>query len=155
MDDKDPPIQPQDYLSGVKVIDFGEARVARGMSRRPYSSCKHMNMVYDTQERRIWCEDCESNVDPFDAFRTLVEQYAAAESRINRIKNEANEAAQFTLRSRAAKHIDKAWRSRRMVPCCPHCTGALLPEFFADGVGMSVSAELARRKHGFAEDKSK
>lgn len=148
MEDKDPPITPADFISGVKVIDFGEARIARGYTRRPYSSCKHLNLVYDTQERRVWCEDCERNVDPFDAFKILVENYAAAEGKVNRLKQEATEAAKFSIRSRAAKAIDDIWRKRRMVPCCPHCTGPLLPEFFANGVGSTASAEIARRKFG-------
>jgi hypothetical protein len=46
--------------------------------------------------------------------------------------------------SRAAKEVDKVWRSRHMAPCCPHCKTALLPEDFANGVKRAVSKELAR-----------
>lgn len=147
-DKKDPPIIPQDYIGGVTVIDFGEARISRGMSRRHYSTCNHRKLVYDQQERRIWCQDCERDVEHFDAFRIIVEQFAAAAANVKERQEKIAEAEAATIISRAAKNIDKEWRSRRMAPCCPHCKEALLPEFFANGIGNMCSAELARRKHG-------
>ena len=47
MSEKTPPIVEQEYLSGLKVVDIGDLRVARGMSRRPVSTCHHRPLVYD------------------------------------------------------------------------------------------------------------
>lgn len=143
-DQKDPPIQPLDYLSGVTVVDFGEARVARGMSRRPHSACKHGQLVYDKDERRVWCRDCETNVDAFDAFIILVENYSKAWAQVEDARRKLKSAMDHQLVSRAAKEIDQVWRGRHLTPCCPHCNEALLPEDFANGCGMQVSRELAR-----------
>ena len=49
----DAPIEPQEYLSGPTVVDIGDLRVARGLSRRPFSGCAHHSLVYDNKERRI------------------------------------------------------------------------------------------------------
>jgi len=125
---KTAPIKGQEYLHGVKVVDFGDLRVSRGLSRRPYSGCKHLSLVYDKSERRIWCEDCETDVEPFDAFLGLVERFSEVEERINRTLTEAHEASKFSLISRAAKSIDKDWRSKKMVPACPHCHAGIWPE---------------------------
>ena len=35
---KDPPIIETEYLHGLSVIDIGDARVSRGLSRRPVSA---------------------------------------------------------------------------------------------------------------------
>lgn len=67
------PIEPHDYLYGVKVVDIGDIRAARGMTRRPVSTCNHRRQVFDDKERRIWCSDCESELEPFDAYMRLVE----------------------------------------------------------------------------------
>jgi len=41
-DDKnDPPIIEQEYIAGVRVVDIGDYRVARGMTRRAHNSCPH------------------------------------------------------------------------------------------------------------------
>ncbi len=142
----DAPIEPQDYLYGVKVVDIGDLRVARGLTRRPLSTCNHMRQVYDDKERRIWCSDCESELEPFDAFMVMVGQMDSHWKRLQRRAREVAEAEQFALRSRAAKVMDEAWRSTTMAPLCPHCNEALMPEDVAKGVARaSKSLIIARR----------
>ncbi|QEA38625.1 hypothetical protein FGL86_05720 [Pistricoccus aurantiacus] len=139
----DMPIEPQDFCGGVKVVDFGDLRVARGLTRRPVASCRHLHLVYDNNERRVWCEDCESEVEPFDAFKAVCENIDSATNRLKRREQEVKEAEQFATRSRAVKALDKAWRSHHQAPMCPHCREALLPEDFSSGA-MTTGRELAR-----------
>lgn len=150
-DDKDPPIEPQEYVGGVRVVDIGDARVSRGMSRRPYASCSHRHLHYDSQERRVWCPDCEKNIDPFDAFTKLVEHFHQATGRLKRREAAIVDSESHTLISRAAKRVDEAWRSRTTAPGCPSCHEALLPEDFADGIKSRKSLELARAKRKAAK----
>lgn len=139
----DVPIEPQEYLYGVKVVQIEDIRVARGMTRRPRTACRHRKLVYDEKERRIWCSDCESEVESFDAFINLVEKYSGAVDRINRRSIELAEAEKFQIRSRAAKVMDEAWRSTTMAPLCPHCNNALMPEDVVGGLA-SMSKEFVR-----------
>lgn len=142
-DEKDTPIDPQSYRFGVNVIDIGDIRVARGKSRRPHSACKHRRMHYDPWERRIWCPDCERDLEPFDAFVALAENSATFSDLMRRREQAVAEAERFSLRSRAAKALDEVWRSRNMVPICPTCHHGLLPEMFSKGCGTQVSREYA------------
>lgn len=146
MDEKDPPVEPLDYRHGPTVVDIGDVRVSRGMSRRPHSSCKHMRMCYDTHERRIWCQDCERDVEPFDAFKILVEHNATAWAKIKRRLDEVKAAESASIRSRAAKALDEVWRTRNMVPACPTCSHGLLPEMFANGVGTRLGRDYAEAR---------
>ena len=139
----DAPVEPQEYLYGVKVVQIEDLRVARGMTRRPASSCRHKNLVYDDKERRIWCSDCEAEVEPFDAFVGIVEVFSAGMSSLQRRRRELDEAEKFQLRSRAAKVMDDAWRSTKMAPLCPHCNTAILPEDVAAGVASTSKALVA------------
>ncbi len=141
----DTPIEPQDYTCGLKVADIGDIRVARGQTRRPRSSCRHRHMVYDKAERRVWCEDCESEVEPFDALMLIAEQMDGHVKRLQRREREVREAEQFAIRSRAAKKLDEYWRGRSVVPLCPHCSEALLPEDVITGLA-ATSPELVRAK---------
>jgi len=122
------PIEPQNYLYGVKVIDIGDARVKRGKSRRPIGCCPHKNLHYDTAERRIWCSDCEADVEGFDAFVVLVENFDRGFKRMKDREEKVLAAEQSALVSRAAREMDVHWRKRSTVPLCPHCSTALLPE---------------------------
>lgn len=141
-DEKDPPIEEPGFIGGVKVIDIGDIRVARGLSRRAHSSCPHARMVYDQNERRIWCKDCERDVEPFDAFKGIVEQYSRAYDGLMRRIEQVSMAEKFAARSIAVKKLDEVWRSRNLVPCCPHCSGGLFPEDFKNGVS-SMGREYA------------
>ena len=142
----DAPIEPQDYLYGPKVVQIEDLRVARGLTRRPRSSCSHRQLVYDDKERRVWCADCEREVEPFDAFTQVVAVFQKAKSDIDRRRQTLAEAEAFQIRSKAAKVMDEAWRRRNMAPLCPHCRAAILPEDVAGGVTeVGKKFVLARR----------
>lgn len=138
----DNPIEPQNYPFGLNVVDIGDIRVTRGKTKRPQLICRHRNMNYDREERRIYCPDCETDVDPFDAFMALVENWDAV-TKAHIKKSEAlNSALKFQIRARATKVIDEVWRQRKVVPMCPACNQGLLPEDFVNGVDV-VSKEWA------------
>ena len=146
-DDKDPPIVAQEFLHGVKVVDFGDLRVSRGFSRRPFSLCHHRNMVYDDAERRVWCNDCEKNIEPYDAFTSVVKNYNAAYKHLETLRLEAVEAREHSLFLLACKKIEKVWRGRKLAPACPHCKRGLLPGDFSDNFTKTSSKlEIAMRK---------
>lgn len=139
------PIEPQDYQHGTTVVDIGDLRVARGLTRRPASTCRHRNMHYDSRERRVWCPDCKGDVDPFDAFMLVVENYDEAYRRLLRVQADAKEAMAAGLRSIAARNVDQIWRGRTMLPCCPACHAPLFPEDFVKVVA-AVGREIAYAK---------
>lgn len=143
---KDPRIEPLDYISGVKVVDIGDLRVARGMSRRPASACGHLHLNYDSQERRIWCSDCEQNVDPFDAFTKLTEHFDRANADLRRRQEVMQEAEEHAIVSIAAKVIDKAWRRQGSVPACPVCGHGIFPEDFKRGLPSSLGKDFAAHR---------
>lgn len=148
------PIEPQDYLYGVNVVDIGDLRVARGKSRRVPSTCRHLRLAYDSNERRIFCQDCENDVEPFDAFMQLVERHHYLEAKAEKMRQDAA----HTIISRAGKRMDEAWRSRNMAPCCPRCSMAILPEDVIDGLSMTnkeweVRRRAARAQRAAAQEK--
>ncbi len=142
----DEPIEEQAYLSGVTVVDIGDIRVARGLTRRPHSACRHKRLRYDPRERRVWCADCEKDVDSFDAFVQLTEQYHRAYVDMKDRQQRLDEVERFQARLIATKTIEKAWRSTTMVPACPSCGNGLFPEDFrCEPTMLGKDYALARR----------
>lgn len=139
----DPPIKEQNFLV-KQVVDIGDYRVARGISRRPHSLCLHNNLMYDPAERRIWCSDCERTLDPFDAFMGIVERFQTI-SRVYDARLKSVEMAESSLLHRiAAKALDKIWAAR-MAAVCPHCRGALTADDMRDPSRTSLEIEMQRR----------
>lgn len=141
---KVPPIEAKEFLSGVKVVDIGDYRVARGLSRRVPSTCAHNNMVYDSKERRIYCPDCENDVEAFDAFEAIVYGYNHALEKLKRFREEVATAYREALHRIAARSLDKTWRSK-MLPCCPHCSRGLMPDDMIKPSLVSKEFEAAQR----------
>lgn len=150
-DGRDPPIEAVDYIGGVTVIDFGDIRVQRGMTRRPHSMCPHAHLRYDANERRVWCADCEHDVEGFDAFKLLVEQFSAAFGGLERKARDLADAEKHLVRSIAAQTLDRAWRRHSTVPACPYCGNGLFPEDFKNGVS-TLGIEFARARRAKAQE---
>jgi hypothetical protein len=144
-DRKDPPIITQEYLAGLKVVDIGDIRVSRGLSRRPWSACKHRSMRYDEKERRVWCADCETDVEGFDAFLIVCQHFSAAANRLEKERAAIEEAKSHNLIRIAAKRMDEHWRRKNMVPACPHCNAGLFPEDVPKMSSVNREWETVRR----------
>ncbi len=139
------------------VIDLAEVRVAFGLPRSTARVCRHKALVYNRGERRIWCTDCESTVDPFDAFMTLTTYFHDMESAVRSKLARAIEAEAATLVKRASKNLDRQWNGKHpMAVSCPHCHNGLLPEdFLSGGSAVSRDIEIARRKRAHANKENK
>lgn len=126
------------------VVDIGDLRVARGYSRRPIMMCHHHQIVIDEKERRLWCKDCEQEVDPYDYIKVFITQYRIARSKLIQERDEIEESKRFSARLIATRVLEKAWRKKNTVPCCPHCKRGISPEDVAQGV-QSMDKNLASR----------
>jgi hypothetical protein len=76
----------------------------------------------------------------------LVDYLHKAELSIKRRQEKLKELETFQLRTRAAKRMDEYWRRHNMVPCCPHCNAALMPEDVASGRLPTTSKEFELKR---------
>lgn len=139
---RDPPIERRDFVT-PQVIDFGDVRVARGLSRRPFNNCPHTNLVYDRTERRVWCETCETTLESFDAFMVFVEYFQRMHNDAERKLKDAAEARAAVIHRIAARTLEATWRAKLAWPCV-HCHSGILPEDI-NGNAVSRDIEVARR----------
>jgi ribosomal protein S27E len=149
-EDSDPPLIVRDDMTpfGAQVIDLANVRIQFGVpDPKRGRPCDHLNLLYSTAERRVWCEDCTRTIDNFDAFMVFTKYFREMEAAARAKMAVAKQAEAATINRRAAKVIDSAWSGHQMAVCCPRCGGGLLPEDFAFGVSqVSAEIERARRK---------
>jgi ribosomal protein S27E len=137
----DHPIKP--HKDGDNVISLAGVRIARGFSTEKYSEkCHHHNIVFDSSDRRIWCEDCTRTLDAFDAFLIFTRYFEDMDCEARSKLHTAQEAMKSTARLRATKALDKIWSGNVMAVSCPHCKKGLLPEDFSEGARSSWSRDL-------------
>lgn len=129
---------------GAQVVDIGEFRLTRSRTFT-FDGCKHKHLTLNDEGEFVTCDDCKMQVGTYAALRMLVERWDLLQERLNRQQAAIAEAAGKTIGLRAAQRVEQAWRSRTMVPTCPHCSAAIFPE---DGFGSSAvnkAFAIARR----------
>jgi hypothetical protein len=149
IDDEDnTPVSKVDFLHGVKVVDIGDMRVSRGMTRRSRATCRHLHLTYCDTERRIFCDDCQQTITGYDAFISMVEFFDRQIQHLKAIDKKIKEAQEHNLRRLVTKALDDEWQKHASIPCCPHCSAGLLPDDFLTKRIRTTSKEMemARRK---------
>lgn len=130
----------------ARVVELADVRVARGITTA--KTCDHKKLVYDSSHREIYCEKCGKQIEHFDAFMVLVDNFLDMNASVQRRLANAKEAESAHVHMKAAKNISDAWRGpNKYAVACPHCRGGILPEDFANGPGIvSRELELKRRQ---------
>lgn len=129
-----------------KVIQFGEARLRlRGRRGWKDERCKHLSLTYDDNGEIVTCDDCNAQVTAFWAMKMLAEHYDKAMQAVEARSQHVAEQTSRNLHLMAARKVEKAWRSRSMVPCCPHCDAGIFPEDGLGGTQINRQIEMARR----------
>lgn len=129
-----------------EIVYIGAGKFERIWQER----CPHKHLTYDPAERTVQCKDCNRFVDGFEAFLIAVRYWKNASDGLQRRREEIAELekrTEFHL-LKATKQVDHAWRSKKMVPCCPHCHKAILPEDDFGSWMINKHNELERRKFG-------
>lgn len=141
---------PDSQPFGSPIVDFAGIRVAQGMRKFHHRNCEHRRLVYNTPERRIWCEECERTIEAFDAFKMLADNFHQMALAAESDRQRAKEALGMHLVRRAAKNVDRTW-GNNMAPACPHCGGGILAHDMLGCGSVSAEIEVARRKRDLAE----
>ena len=110
--------------------------------------CNHDHLEYNFRSRMVSCRDCGAHVDGFTAFSVLLEYWERIENSLKLRMQEMDELEQKSEKRllKATLEVDSAWRSKTMVPTCPHCNASIFPE---DGLGKSLTnkeIEIEKRR---------
>lgn len=132
------------------VIQFGDfafrARAKRYACEQ--DRCPHKHLELDDNGDMVMCLDCKQQVSAYWALRHITEQWKDYSSKLKRQAEDLQERLNKNVALLAAQTVEKAWRSHKMVPTCPHCRAAILP---TDGFGASTISkefEMRRRSAG-------
>lgn len=137
------------------VIDIGDWKLhIKGRHRMGApGECDHKHIELDERGDIVRCSKCGVQLSAFWALEMLADEYNRALSRLQAERATLAKAKESEICLLAAKKVEKAWRSRTMVPACPHCGNGILPQ---DGLGnASVNREIELRKRQAAGSKNK
>jgi hypothetical protein len=119
------------------VIDIEGLLVERQRQHasRPATACKHKRVKLDDDGCIVRCADCDLQLAAYWMLTEFLEHYELALAKINARERRHAEALVRDIHLTAAQRVEKAWRSRTMVPCCPHCGEGIRA---TDGLGETM-----------------
>lgn len=129
-----------------RVVAIEDLRIARRQRPPGEKTCGHRRIVLDDNGEIVTCSDCGVQVSAFWALKMLTAVWGDAQKKLNAAHERLRTDREGILHLTAARKAEEAWRSRTMVPVCPHCSRGILA---ADGFGfslMSKKLELAWRE---------
>lgn len=138
--DEIPPTDPS-------VIDFADWKIRKAPKRYFHEpdKCDHKHLTMDPNGHVVQCDDCKIQLSAYSVLERMLEQFRVAKRDLAAQQNSHKAKVAGDLRLTAARTVEKAWRSKHMVPTCPHCSRGIFP---ADGFGgsmVSKELEIARR----------
>lgn len=139
----------------AEIVQIEEMRITQIRKSYLLKGCKHMHLSADDEGEIITCDDCDKQISAYWALQYFLEHYRTACNKLDQRAQKLAEIENRTLHLGAAQVVETAWRSRTMVPTCPHCSEAI---FKTDGFGrsqMSVDIALRRRELRTAQAKHK
>ncbi len=128
------------------VVDIGEWSLRRKKenSIQQEGECNHYRLDFADKGDVILCRDCGVQVSAYWALTSIAERFNQQLEAFKREKAQFEQMRQDSLHLVAAKQVEKAWRSRTMVPACPHCHRGILS---SDGLGRTqISKAMEERR---------
>ena len=121
----------EDNLITLGDLDFWRKR-SREFISKPTGECQHRALEADDEGEILTCKTCGKQVSAYWAFMRFMKEYKIYKEKLENKAKELHAREEKGLRLKAAQKIEEAWRSRTMVPACPHCRKAIMP---GDGFG--------------------
>lgn len=129
------------------IINFDDMRVTLMRKKRIGSSgCQHLKLTFDDEGQTVVCDDCGKQVTAYWAFQMLVLRYDISMQKLAARQKIFEEAKLADVSLLAARKVQEAWRSRTMVPTCPHCGRGISAHDGFGGFAINKKMEARRRQ---------
>ena len=132
---------PRDTLSEIDVLRVN-------YSAKKNCKCPSPKYVVDTQNHIIECEKCGAYVDPFAAMLALAKRHEELNAQLERMNKKRKEIAAYKPHLVVIKRLEREYRGRKMLPCCPHCK----KPFYLEKIDSWVNTELAEKRGMLNDD---
>ena len=134
------------------VIQIGDLIIRRrkeSLQRYPPDDrCRHTNLTWDDNGQIVTCDDCKKQISPYWALKILSDHYEKSMQSLQQATDQVAADAKAVVHLKAAKRIEQVWKSRTMVPCCPHCDRGILAEDMMRPAQIRREFEIKRRQNG-------
>lgn len=131
----------------IEIGDFSVERKRRNHGYAEKGECLHRRTSMVPDGQYLTCRDCGRQVSAYWVLETLLDSYRTARDQIDQREKALADAREKSISLLAARTVEKAWRSKQMVPQCPHCRAGIFPTDRFGATMINKKIELAARAH--------
>lgn len=133
-----------------KIVGLDQIRINRGLEK--LCKCKKRKYVIDSTNRRITCNGCGAEVDPYEAMLDLAGRYEEYNQQVERLLEQRKMIAQYKPHLVVIKKLEKQYRGKQMIPNCPRCSEPFYLEELVSWTGKSYAdARIKKYKENMGD----
>lgn len=106
-------------MENEKIIHLDIVRANWNFEKR--CKCIDRKFVIDPRNKEVHCASCGALVDPFEALMDICNWMERENNEIDMMAHQRQELMQYKPYLRVIKYLEKNYRGRKMLPCCPVC----------------------------------
>ena len=122
------------------IVLLDVLRVNRNAEK--HCKCERPHYTIDTENHIIECDDCGAHVDPFAVLVRLAKRNSRYNQELERLYEQRKQLMVYKPHLIVIRELERQYRGRKLLPCCPHCKQA----FYLEDIRSWVNAKFAFRK---------
>ncbi|MEN1968997.1 hypothetical protein WMZ97_13100 [Lentibacillus sp. N15] len=102
-----------------KITDIDQLRINRNIDKK--CKCKKRKFVLDTTNKRVICNGCGAEVDPYDALYEMATNSNRLQEQVEQILEQRKQIVDYKPWLVTIRKLEKQYRGKKMLPNCPVC----------------------------------
>ena len=131
-------------LDCSKIVSFAHEARKRG---KP-CGCLHQSFVIDERHGSVECSECEEPVSAFHALCAIAREETRFRRQMASLTIQRDELKKYKPWLIAVRTLERMWRGKRALPCCPHCNrGIYAEELTQRSCGIQIEEQRRTRNN--------
>lgn len=126
-----------------KIVDIDQIRINRNIDKK--CKCLNRSFVLDTTNETVHCGDCGVEVNAYDAMLEMANGANRLKDQVERLLEQRKQILDYKPWLLTIRSLEKQYRGKKMLPCCPRCEEPFYFEEIKTWVGRSFADARIKR----------
>lgn len=102
-----------------KIVEIDQLRINRGIDK--LCTCRNRRFMLDTTNKRVICNECGAEVDPYQAMQELATSAEGIQKQVEGLLEQRKQILNYKPWLVTIRNLERKYRGKKMLPNCPRC----------------------------------
>lgn len=137
-----------------KIIEIDQLRINRNIDK--LCTCHNRRFMLDTTNKRVICNECGTEVDPYQAMYEMATSAEGLKKQVERLLEQRKQILDYKPWLVTIRKLESKYRGKKMLPNCPRCDEPFYLEELTRWTGREFAdARIKRVKEGLGAKTTK